>query len=104
MVKQLFTNDVALDQCKDCRAPDPASAKVSNLTSNPKINMKYDDAWFLQQNPQSWNNIRTMGLMKDLTKKEDDPIMRLNPTLYKVVENKQDPNNFTDPFQKIMQQ
>lgn len=47
MVKQLFTNDVALDQCKDCRAPDPASAKVSNLTQNPKINMKYDDAWFL---------------------------------------------------------
>ena len=62
------------------------------------MNMKYDDAWFLQQNPQSWNNIRTMGLMKDLTKKEDDPIMRLNPTLYKVVENKQDPSNFTDPF------
>ena len=66
--------------------------------------MKYDDAWFLQQNPQSWNNMRTMGLIKDLTKKEDDPIMRLNPTLYKVVENKMDEKNFTDPFQKIMQQ
>ena len=65
---------------------------------NPKMNMKYDDAWFLQQNPQSWNNMRTMGLIKDLTKKEDDPIMRLNPTLYKVVENKMDESNFTDPF------
>jgi hypothetical protein len=30
--------------------------------------------------------------------------MKLNPTLYKVVENKLDQSNFTDPFQKIMQQ
>lgn len=31
--------------------------------------------------------------------------MRLNPTLYKVVqEARADPKNFTDPFQKIMEQ
>jgi hypothetical protein len=45
-----------------------------------------------------------MGLIKDLTKYEEDPIMKLNPTLYKVVENKLDKSNFTDPFQKIMEQ
>jgi len=45
-----------------------------------------------------------MGGLKDLTKREDDPIMKLNPTLYKVVENNLDKSNFTDPFQKIMQQ
>ena len=45
-----------------------------------------------------------MGLLKDLTKEEDDPIMMLNPTLYKQVQaTKHDPNNFTDPFQKIME-
>jgi len=45
-----------------------------------------------------------MGLIKDLTKDEDDPIMKLNPTLYKVVQaNKRDEANFADPFQKIME-
>ena len=39
-----------------------------------------------------------MGQLKDLTAKEDDPIMKLNPTLYKVVENKLDESNFSDPF------
>ena len=49
--------------------------------------------------------MRTMGLIKDLTKEEDDPIMKLNPTLYRVVQaNKAEDTNFTDPFQKIMQQ
>ena len=43
--------------------------------------------------------------MSELTKAEDDPIMRLNPTLYKVVQQtKVDPKNLTDPFQKIMEQ
>lgn len=45
-----------------------------------------------------------MGSIKNITKREDDPVMKLNPTLYKVVENKQDESNFTDPFHKIMQQ
>lgn len=46
-----------------------------------------------------------MGLIKDLSKEEEDPIMKLNPTLYKVVQaNKADEANFTDPFQKIMEQ
>ena len=49
--------------------------------------------------------MRTMGLIKDLTKEEDDPIMKLNPTLYRVVQaGKREDANFTDPFQKIMQQ
>jgi len=51
----------------------------------PKLNSKYDDAWYLLHNPQHWNNLRTMGQLKDLTKIEEDPIMKLNPTLYKVV-------------------
>ena len=46
-----------------------------------------------------------MGLLKDTKKDEDDPIMKLNPTLYKAVAVKRnDPGNFTDPFQKIMEQ
>ena len=74
------------------------------MVREPALNAKYDDAWFLKQNPQHWNNLRTMGLLKDLTKEEDDPIMMLNPTLYKVVQaNKRDEANFTDPFQKIME-
>jgi hypothetical protein len=49
--------------------------------------------------------VRTVGKLADLTKTEEDPIMRLNPTLYKVVqEAKPDPKNFTDPFAKIMEQ
>jgi len=49
--------------------------------------------------------VRTLGKLSALTKDENDPIMRLNPTLYNVVkEAKADPNNFTDPFHQIMRQ
>jgi len=45
-----------------------------------------------------------MGLVKDIGKEqEEDPIMKLNPTLYKVVQARQE-DNFTDPFKKIMDQ
>lgn len=104
-VKELFTNNVAMNQCEDCKPTPPGPQKVSNLVRDPALNVKYDDAWFLKQNPQHWTNLRTMGLIKDLTKEEEDPIMKLNPTLYKVVQaNKADESNFTDPFQKIMEQ
>jgi hypothetical protein len=39
-----------------------------------------------------------MGIIDKLTKDEDDPIMKLNPTLYKVVQEKRDESNFTNPF------
>ena len=106
MVKELFTNNVAvaLHGWEDREAKPEPEKKVSNLVSAPKMNEKYDDAWFLKHNPQHWNNLRTLGLIKDLTKDEEDPIMKLNPTLYKVVNAKvQEDSNFTDPFQKIMQ-
>ena len=48
--------------------------------------------------------MRTIGDIRKMTGREDDPIMKLNPTLYKVVENKLDQSNFTDPFQNIMRQ
>ena len=61
--------------------------------------MKYDDAWFLKENPQHWNNLRTMGQLKDLTKEEPDPIMSLHPTLYKQVDvNRGLEKNYSDPF------
>ena len=41
-VKELFTNPFG-DQVPH-RDPD---VKVSNLVSEPKLNMKYDDAWYL---------------------------------------------------------
>ena len=87
-MRELFTNNVAIDQCDDCKPKPGAPQTVSNLVSNPTLNVKYDDAWFLKQNPQHWNNLRTMGLLKDIAKDEDDPIMKLNPTLYKVVQEK----------------
>lgn len=108
MIKHLFTSVPSIDGIDPgyLREPDePGAAKVSNLVGKPKINSKYDDAWYLQANPQQWTNVRTVGKLAELTKPEDDPIMRLNPTLYKVVqEARADPNNFTDPFQKIMEQ
>lgn len=104
MVKELFTGNVAMDVCENCKPKAAAPSKVSNLVTQPEINSKYDDAWYLKHNPQVWNNLRTLGPLKDLTKIDEDPIMRLNPTLYKVVENKRDPSNFTDPFQTIMAQ
>ena len=87
-VKELFTNNVATDVCDDCKPTAATPQTVSSLVSNPVLNVKYDDAWFLKQNPQHWNNLRTMGLLKDVTKEEEDPIMKLNPTLYKVVQEK----------------
>lgn len=105
MIKHLFTNNVAADQCDNCKEAEPAPTAVSNLVGKATINSKYDDAWYLKHNPQQWTNVRTLGKLADLTKTEDDPIMRLNPTLYKVVqERRADPKNFTDPFQKIMEQ
>jgi len=68
------------------------------------MNVKYDDAWFLKHNPQYWNNLRTVGNLKDLTKQDEDPVMQLNPTLYKQVQVSKEQNNFTDPFHKIMEQ
>jgi len=68
MVKHLFTGDVAINKCKDCKDKSVPKTKISNLISSPKMNTKYDDAWFLQNNPQYWNNIRTVGLLKDITK------------------------------------
>lgn len=105
MIKHLFTGDVAAGQCDNCRPEEPGQPIVSNLVGKPTINSKYDDAWYLKHNPQQWSNVRTVGKLAELTKAEDDPIMRLNPTLYKVVqEARADPKNFTDPFQKIMEQ
>ena len=105
MIKHLFTNDVALGQCDNCKPEEPGAVTVSNLVGKPTINSKYDDAWYLKHNPQQWANVRTVGKLADLTMAEEDPIMRLNPTLYKVVqEARADPKNFTDPFQKIMEQ
>jgi hypothetical protein len=72
MVKTLFTGATKCDDCKE-QAPPPT--KVSNLLNQPAMNSKYSDAWFLHNNPQYWNNIRTAGLLKDLTKQEDDPVL-----------------------------
>lgn len=89
-VKELFTNPIhtgeytPYEEFKKKPLKDP-TVKVSNLVSDPTLNLKYDDAWFLQNNPQHWNNLRTKGLLKDLMNEEDDPVMALNPTLYKVV-------------------
>ena len=78
---------------------------VSNLINQPSLNVKYDDAWYLKNNPQHWANLKTIGQIKDLTKDEHDPIMKMNPTLYKVVDaNKNIDKNFSDPFYKIMEQ
>ena len=96
-VRELFTNNVATNQCEDCKPKSSKAGGVSNLVSEPQLNLKYDDAWFLQHNPQHWNNLRTVGLLKDQLNDEEDPIMRLNPTLYKVVDQRSQ-GNFTDPF------
>ena len=85
-VKELFTNNTASNTCDLCKPLKDPDVKVSNLVSDPQLNLKYDDAWFLQNNPQHWNNLRTKGLLKDQLNAEEDPIMALNPTLYKVVE------------------
>jgi len=45
-----------------------------------------------------------VGQLKELTKQEEDPIMKLNPTLYKQVQVSKQESNFTDPFHKIMMQ
>jgi hypothetical protein len=86
-VRELFTNNVATKLALGLsdEKPRPGPQKVSNLVRDPALNVKYDDAWFLKQNPQHWTNLRTMGLLKDLSKEEEDPIMKLNPTLYQVV-------------------
>ena len=98
-VKELFTNDIYTGlNTENSRSMKDPVVKVSNLVSDPQLNLKYDDAWFLQQNPQHWNNLRTKGLLKDLCNEEEDPILALNPTLYKVVQNQTDEKNFTDPF------
>ena len=56
---------------------------MSNLVNKPKLNDKYEDAWFLKQNPQYWANLRAMESLAKIAKDdEDDPIMKLNPTLY----------------------
>lgn len=56
---------------------------MSNLVNKPKLNDKYEDAWFLKQNPQYWANLRAMDSLAKITQnEEDDPIMKLNPTLY----------------------
>ena len=48
--------------------------------------------------------MRTLGLVKNIGKEEeDDPIMKLNPTLYKAVSISSSQNNFTNPFQSIME-
>ena len=93
---------------EDWKAPTNESekeqgVKVSNLVSDGvKLNEKYDDAWYLKHNPQHWNNVRTMGLLSELTKNDDDPIANINPTLYKHVQAHKSDGNFTDPFHKIM--
>ena len=51
MIKHLFTGDVAANKCGDCKEGAPPPSKVSNLLNNPHMNNKYDDAWFLKQNP-----------------------------------------------------
>jgi len=104
MVKTLFTGNVALNQCNDCKDDTVAPTKVSNLVQKPQMNNKYEDAWFLKQNPQHWNNVRTAGMLRDVAQPSDDPIMRLNPTLYKQVQEAKGEVNFTDPFYKVMEQ
>lgn len=103
MVKHLFTGDVAVNKCSDCKPSDAGPEKVSNLLSKPEMNTKYDDAWFLKHNPQYWNNIRTTGLLSEQTAQTDDPIMQLNPTLYKQVAVQSSKDNFKDPFHQIME-
>ena len=85
MIKHIFTNNVAVDLCDACKPEQVGPSTVSNLVGSTKINTKYDDAWYLKHNPQQWTNVRTLGKLSELTKVEEDPIMRLNPTLYKVV-------------------
>jgi hypothetical protein len=58
MVKHLFTGDVAVSKCDDCRDSAGVPKTVSNLIQDPRMNTKYDDAWFLKHNPQYWNNLR----------------------------------------------
>ena len=47
-VKEVFTSNVAKNQCEDCKPKGAAAKKVSNLMKEPQINVKYDDAWFLK--------------------------------------------------------
>lgn len=51
MIKTLYTNDVAISKCNNCRDPGEEPTKVSNLLRDPQMNGKYDDAWFLKNNP-----------------------------------------------------
>ena len=103
MVKHLFTGDVAVGTCSDCKPTHAPPEKVSNLLSKPEMNVKYDDAWFLKHNPQYWNNLRTTGLLSEVTAPSADPIMQLNPTLYKQVAVQSAADNFKDPFHQIME-
>ena len=57
---------------KPLELPQEEPEKVSNLVSDGvKMNDKYDDALYLKHNPQHWNNVRTMGMLKDLTNSKD---------------------------------
>lgn len=97
MVKTMFVGDIEAGKCVGYDQPAPPT-KVSNLLQKPALNSKYDDAWFLQNNPQYWNNIRSLGLLSDMTKPEDDPVMAINPALFKEVKARREEANFTDPF------
>lgn len=80
-------------------------AKVSNLVNKPKLNDKYEDAWFLKQNPQYWANLRAIDSLAKITQDdEDDPIMKLNPSLYKVVAEKKVDDQMADSFATILRQ
>ena len=52
MIKDIFTNNVAAEQCDDCKEVEPGPTTVSNLVGKATINSKYDDAWYLKHNPQ----------------------------------------------------
>ena len=82
------------------------TGKVSNLVNRPRLNEKYTDAWFLKENPQYWANLRAMeSLQKVVDQEEDDPIMKLNPTLYnQVKKDGADKLNMTEAFESLMHQ
>ena len=98
IVQDLFTNNAVKNQndklvyvnkkpeftnLEETIVSGASTAKVSNLVNKPRLNEKYTDAWFLKENPQFWNNLRAMESLHQMVKdEEDDPIMKLNPTLY----------------------
>ena len=47
IVKDLFTNNVATNQCDRCKPKDLIHKGISNLVQEPRLNPTYDDAWFL---------------------------------------------------------